>query len=226
VSILAGVLLWPRGANRAACASFSDLLGAAGRHLTTGVDRYVHRADDAALAHTASELLAVRERADAAFEELAHETVGDRPPDTDWTAVLAVTSKIGLVGDIMGWASARYGGSPTDSPDLGDLLAEEAGELRTRMEANAAIASGAGADPPAPPPFGPRGPAGRLAAADEMHAAIAAHLGDGPPAVDRVAPILHTGWAHQWLELVADSLTSIDRPVAHIGRLSRRPWWR
>ncbi|HZP27950.1 MAG TPA: FUSC family protein [Acidimicrobiia bacterium] len=228
VSILAGALLWPRGAARTACASSAALLVATGRHLQTGVDRYVRRTDDRAVARTAAELVVARERADAAFEDLAHQTVGNRPPDTDWTAVLGLSSKMGLVADLMGWAAGRYGGTPTDATDVGELLAEEADELRTRLEADAAVVSGHDPAPGTPPlpPLPPPGLAGRLRAADDVHAAIATHLAAVPPNVDRVGPVLRAGWAHQWLELAADSLATAEGAIAHIGQLARRPWWR
>ena len=228
VSVLAGALLWPRGAGRVACASFGAMLAATGRHLETAVARYSHRADDEAVARTGADLLAARERADAAFEELAHETVGNRPPDTDWTAVLALSSKVGLVADLIGWAAGSYGGVPADCRDVGDLLSEEADELQTRLDADAGIASGVDRDPPEPPipPLPPPGVAGRLHVADEVHATIAAHLAAVPADVDHVGPVLRTGWTHQWLELVADALTMADTPIDNIGELARRPWWR
>jgi hypothetical protein len=203
------------------------LLTAAGHHLTTAVDRYVHRSDAADVGRTSTELRSARERADAAFEDLAHQNVGKRPPDTDWTAVLALTSRIGLVGDLMGWAADTTGGVASECSDVGALLVEEASELRSRLDADAAVAAGAdGEGRPAARPLGSPGAAGRLAAADRVHAAIATHLADGPATVDRVGPILHSGWAHQWLELVADSLVAADDPVAEIGAYARRPWWR
>jgi uncharacterized membrane protein YccC len=225
VSVVAGLVLWPRGAAQVACASFAAMLQATGHHLRTALDRYAHRTDDTALAATAADHLAARERADAAFEDLAHQTAGDRPPDTEWTAVLALSSKIGLVADLIGWAAGSYGGAPADCTDIADLLVAEADELNTRCDADAAVAAGREVVATIPP-LRPPGLAGRLQVADDVHAAIATHLAAGPPAVDRIGPILRTGWTHQWLELVADALTTVDRPVADIGALARRPWWR
>ena len=112
VSVLTGALLWPRGAARSACAAFAAMLHSTGRHLETALAHYTGRADDDAVERSRTDLLATRERADESFEELAHETVGDRPADTEWTAVIALSSKVGLVADLMTWATATRGGPP------------------------------------------------------------------------------------------------------------------
>jgi uncharacterized membrane protein YccC len=217
VSVLAGALLWPRGAGRSACAAFAAMLRASGRHLETALAHYTGRTDDAALARTRADLLATRERADASFEELAHETVGDRPADTEWTAVIALSSKVGMVADLMTWAAANRGSPPDDCAPIPELLMQEVGELRGRMDADADVASGVGE--------GPDPATGELASVDAVHRAVASRLATGPPEVDRVAPVLRLGWTQQWLELVVDTLDSVAEPVTHIGQLARRPWW-
>ena len=165
-SVLAGALLWPRGAGRSACAAFAAMLRASGRHLETALAQYTGRTDDADLARTRAGMLATRERADASFQELAHETVGDRPPDTEWAAVIALSSKVGLVADLMSWATANRGGPPQDCAPISELLMQEVVELRRRMDTDADVASGLGDGPQS----GVGGPAtGELASVDAVH---------------------------------------------------------
>ena len=232
VSVLAGALLWPRGAGRAACAAFAAMLHACGRQLDAALGRYTGRADAATVAQAGADALAARERADAAFEELAHETVGDRPADTEWTAVLALASKVGLVADLITWATDSRGGPPAECAPVSEQLMDEVAELHGRIDADADVVSGRDrgtGPPPGQTPGGTPPSAARPSdggSVDAVHRAVAAQLAATPPEVGRVAPVLRLGWTQQWLELVADTVDSVADPVDHIGQLARRPWWR
>jgi uncharacterized membrane protein YccC len=228
VSVLAGVLLWPRGAGRSACTAFSEMLHASGRQLETALARYTGRGDAAMVAQARADVLATRERADASFEELAHESVGNRPADTEWTAVLGLSSKVGLVADQMTWATESRGGPPAECAPVSELLMAEVAELRGRIDADAEVVSGRGGSAGPPPGWLPSGglQPGETPSVAAVHGAVAAQLAATPPEVDRVAPVLRLAWTQQWLELVADTVGSVAEPVDHIGQLARRPWWR
>jgi len=107
ISIVIGVVLWPRGARAAARVTFArmlresgDLFGAALDHLVRSGDPTATDVPSAAeVAATRTRAIAARDRAISALEDLAVERGGGHVDRESWVALLEVTTITMLAGD-------------------------------------------------------------------------------------------------------------------------------
>ena len=107
ISIVIGVVLWPRGAHAAARVTFARMLRESGDLFGAALDRLVRAGDPTAtdvpsatdVAATRNRAIAARDRAISALEDLAVERGGGHVDRESWVALLEVTTITMLAGD-------------------------------------------------------------------------------------------------------------------------------
>jgi len=212
VSLLVGLLFWPRGAGAAVGDDLADAFRAGAAYLTQAVDWSLGRrqaAPDTAIAASSAGI-----RLDDALRLYLAEQGTKRMNKRDlWTLVLA-TTRLRLTATSLAGLCAYC---PPVGPAAHDGHPEEIGALR-RLAADLAdfyqrIAAQLGAarrDEPMPaavpvPADGSAGPGGANASAPYQPHAI---------------------WVREQLQELVSHASDITAPAEHVAQLRRVPWWR
>ena len=212
VSLLVGLLFWPRGAGAAVGDDLADAFRAGAAYLTQAVDWSLGRrqaAPDTAIAASSAGI-----RLDDALRLYLAEQGTKRMNKRDlWTLVLA-TTRLRLTATSLAGLCAYC---PPLGPAAQDGHPEEIGALR-RLAADLAdfyqrIAAQLGAarrDEPMPaavpvPADGSAGPGGANASAPYQPHAI---------------------WVREQLQELVSHASDITAPAEHVAQLRRVPWWR
>jgi uncharacterized membrane protein YccC len=225
VSLVVGLLFWPRGASAAVGDNIADAFRAGAAYLTQAVDWSLglrQEAPDVAVAAVTAGI-----RLDDALRMFLSEQGTKRVSKRDlWTLVMATTrvrltaaSLAGLCAYCPAVSPARLDGHPDEVGAL-RRLATELADFYQR------IATQLG-----PPRRGEPMPAAVPAPASGSDAAAGT---DGTPGPDDAADTVpaptayqpHAIWVREQLQELVSHARDITAPAEHVAQLRRVPWWR
>jgi hypothetical protein len=136
ISVVAGALLWPRGARGVARRAFAELLGAGAARVEAAVEHVLRRTSaDPAVASAA--VADARARAVAALEDLALEHGGGHVERTEWSSLLVEALLLDLAADGIS-RSLPCGLPATVCPDARAALSSESNAVLRSVDAAAA----------------------------------------------------------------------------------------
>ncbi|HZV49695.1 MAG TPA: FUSC family protein [Candidatus Dormibacteraeota bacterium] len=219
VSLVAGVLLWPRGARRQLCRA----LAAAYRRLAdlletaSGLVLDAGGAEDRATAMWAARQAAreARDRAGEAFGQFLDERGSRRLPVESWALLVAAVDHVLLVGDLaelMSDAGYRVRSCVAEARWLRRLARRQAFAflgLADRLEGGSA------------------GRPDRLSASELRSAATSClRAWDGTEGSAAGRSAIALALAAEWLEQLDLLAADLELPAAAAGEAARLPWWR
>jgi uncharacterized membrane protein YccC len=217
VSVVAGLLLWPRGARADLRRALAQLYRAVGVYLGASLDRLLEHGAETSMARAMA--VRARDRASEAFDQLLIER-GSHPVGFEVPAFLvAAGSQAILAGDLLDLLAA-HGHRADGCSDEAAAVDRQAGLM---LGAFGRLADRLDSHPPAPE-------AGAAVSADTLHRAAAACLRewaarpDGPSADGRAA--LTLTYCAELVEQMAGVVTDLEAPVEAAMRAARVPWWR
>jgi uncharacterized membrane protein YccC len=197
ISLVVGVLLWPRGARAAAVTSFAQMLRDGAALLTAALRTLVEHGPVDEIAAARTRAVASRDRAISALEDLTVERGGGNVHRERWIALLAMSGGLLLAGD--GLARLAREDPEPGCDDARHQLAAAGLELAAAIEQVAGVldqgrtdGTGAVLGPFTPP------------ATEGLCNCIAAHVDD-----DQHPPVALL-WAREFLSTVQQRLTTLD----------------
>ncbi len=216
VSVLVGILFWPRGASAVVGDDLAQVFRSASVYLTEAVDwALAAREQPPGMAAVA---MAAASRLDDALRNYLNEQGSKRlPKDELWTLVMAglrlrltAHSIARLPG--LGAAGAAETSHPSHLAPAHISARREAADLAGYYER---LAAQVGA--PAPGHARPDSPGIAVAATAVM-----------PPCPGSEPDHFHpnTIWVHDHLMHLREHSAAVADPAEHLARLRRRPWWR
>ena len=219
VSVVVGLLLWPRGAHGQLRSALADLYDAGASSLSFSFRRVLTDADESPNAVNAARDLAHTEaiRAQEVFELFLNERTRQAPGIDVWAMLLSSGKGFLLIGDVLDWLF-EHGYAAADS----GAAARTIGHLATDAIANILrlaeeIRSGK-----------PLRVAGARDPSAELRNAALASLSE--PALVSSAAALRSAIglvsAADWLGQLDTLLRDLDAPVASTLAANRMPWWR
>jgi uncharacterized membrane protein YccC len=235
VSLVVGVLFWPRGAGAVVADDLADAFREGGRYLSQAVDWALglrHEEPDASRSVTAGL------RLDDALRGFLAEQGAKHIPERELWRLVGGTIRLRLTAHSLAGLP-----SPDAEPDpVSDALAGQAHRLSSWFEGIAtelsrpprkAPRSPNGSFPPAQPPAGD-GPAQPLNPTGDGSARPTRSVLPvwTPPELAAVAatasePVVAcTLWVEQHLQHVQPGLAGLVEPAAAVARQRRAPWWR
>jgi uncharacterized membrane protein YccC len=215
VSVVVGLLFWPRGARTAFCESLATLYRTGATHLRTAFAFALAESNDGSLPDEArGQAVSCRRQADDAFAQFANERTAQQLPVETWAMVLTATTKVRLAADAVVFHAARdyhrrgceEGGDAIH--DYVDALADGFDRLADRLDGKQTTALAVD-EPPALR-------AGVLACMRE-------HAPEGTAGME---PAFAVVWMADWLRFVDHILATLDAPTLAIEGIVDRPWWR
>ncbi len=206
-SVVAGLLLWPRGARAQLRSRLASLYEAGGEYMRRAIGAAVGRlpVDQAAGAGVAA--LESATRASDAFSTFLNERGPKRLPIQTWSRVLAVGYQLRFVGDAV-LEGAQALGPVEGRPDVSASLDAAAADLERRI-ARAGRSIVDRAEERAPP----------IAAEPLQMPAI---VPDGADA----SSVQTALWVREWIGHVQRLLAEVEPPLRQVQDLGARPWWR
>jgi len=210
VSIVIGVVLWPRGNRQALRDATVARYRSIGRYLAACFDSLLppHRSDSAEVDRAQDEARSVELQADAALFDLLTTPVGAGVPVPAWVRVTSVGRSLRLVGDGVR-AIPRRGYLPLVEGTASDDLARLAGQRVAEVVGVAdRIERGGPAD---------------VHLDDPETAWLGAVDPDDADALNRA---LAMTWAIEWIQYI-DLLVAVDEDPLHaLAATAETPWWR
>jgi uncharacterized membrane protein YccC len=217
VSVVAGLLLWPRGARADLRRALAQLYRAVATDLGASLHRLLEHGAEPSMARATA--VRARDRASEAFDQLLLER-GSHPVGFEVPAFLvAGGSHAILVGDLLDLLAA-HGHRADGCSDEAAAVDRQAGLM---LGAFLRMADRLDGHPIAPE-------AGGTVSADTLHRAAAACLRewaarpDGPSAAGRAA--LTLTYCAELVEQMAGVVTDLEAPVEAAMRAAQVPWWR
>jgi uncharacterized membrane protein YccC len=215
ISLLVGVVLWPRGAQGAVRDAFVELIQADSELLDEAVDQVARPSatDSEAPGRAQQAVVAARERAAAALEGLATERGESEFLQYPWATLLSVAVISERVAEgVMRHTGPGHGRAPNAA--LRDVVAAEGHRLTAALtETLAAARTPARAripDIPTMVVLGETAQSAPSANSPELVAALAScRTGDPGDPVP-----LGVLWAHEWLRYFDRVLESVENPAA------------
>jgi uncharacterized membrane protein YccC len=217
ISVVAGLLLWPRGARADLRRALAQLYRSVAAYLAGSLHRLLERPVEVSAARAVA--VRARDRAGEAFDQLLMERGARRVGFEVPAFLVAAGSYAILVGDLLDVLVAhgyRAVGCPDDAAAIDHqarLMLDGFLRLANRLD---------GRSPP--PPAGERVSAAALrrAAADCLREWAARP--DGPAGAGRTA--LSLTYCAELVEQLADVTADLEAPVETAVRAARVPWWR
>lgn len=129
ISLLVGLLFWPRGASAVLRASFATAFATGARFAVAAMNGVVSRGDEDEIAALSAETTAAQDRLDSAFRQRLAERPSDDPRVAELSSLLTATARIRRAA-VAEQALARMVGDAPRPPaaarliDVGDALAD------------------------------------------------------------------------------------------------------
>jgi uncharacterized membrane protein YccC len=216
VSVVVGVLFWPRGASAVVGNDLADVFRSSSRYLTEAVDwALAAREQPPGMAPVAT---AAASRLDDALRNYLNEQGSKRlPKDELWTLVMAGL-RLRLTAHSIGRLPGLGPAGSAETCDLSDLVPAHVSVRREAAEL-AGYYEGLAAQVGAP------GPGHATPDAPDVAAASTAVL---PPCPGGDPGHFHpnTLWVHDHLMHLRENDAAVSGPAEHLAKLRRRPWWR
>ncbi len=215
VSVIVGVLLWPRGARVAFCVSLAELYRVGAEHLRRAFAFGLDETDSPEVPDDARDRAVVCHRqADDAFAQFVNERTSQQLTAETWAVVLTATTKVRLAADAVVFHAAR------DYHRRGCADASTAIDTQVHAVAD-------GFDRIAERLEGHATPALVVPESDEVRAGVLAcmreHMSEG---ASGMAPAFAVVWMADWLRFLDHVLDTLDEPTTAIESIVDRPWWR
>jgi uncharacterized membrane protein YccC len=216
ISVVAGLLLWPRGARRELSRSVAGFYRAAADYLGDAFDDLLGFASLPAAETVRRQAVRERDRAGEALYLLLSEQTARHLDAATAVAIVAAGNRVMLAGDAMTRVAAELG-------IRGEGCREGAAGIRGEVGAvlSELVAFGERLDP-----NGSAAPEAKAASAARLRAAALSCLHhwaeDAAAGRDALAVVIAREWALNLARLEAD----LEQPVSRAVEASRIPWWR
>jgi len=202
ISLLVGVLFWPRGAAALLRDTLADAMATAGRHLDAAFRRFALDEPPDRQAELRAEAAAASQRLDAAFRQRLAERPGQQQRLVPHTRLLAAASRLNTTADGLGVLSRMIEGRPRPA-GAGRLIGDAVPVCDWYEHAARAVAAAR----PAPQP---------TARDAEAHTVFADAIRDAAATGDRDATI--TAMVFAWTGLHLDQAQRLQDDVAEAAR--------
>jgi len=216
VSVVAGVLLWPRGARRELSGSVASFYRATAAYLGGSFDSLLGFAASADVDQLRRQAVRERDRAGEALYLLLSEQTARHLDAETAVAIVAAGNRGMLAGDAMTLVASEFGPSARGTPDGAAVLRLEVGSLLAGL-----IGLGERLDPDGRP----TGSVKPVSAAVLRSAALGClhrWAKDAAAGREALAVVIAREWALNLARLEAD----LELPVSQAVKASRIPWWR
>jgi uncharacterized membrane protein YccC len=216
VSVVAGVLLWPRGARRELSRSVASFYRAAAAYLEGAFDSLLGFAASADVDPLRRQAVRERDRAGEALYLLLSEQTARHLDAETAVAIVAAGNRGMLAGDAMTLVASEFGPRVRGCPD---------GAAALRLEVRALLAGLTALSERLDPDGRATGSAEPVSAAALRAAALGClHRWAKDAAAGRaaLAVVIAREWALNLARLEAD----LEPPVSAVVKASRIPWWR
>jgi uncharacterized membrane protein YccC len=215
ISVVAGLLLWPRGARRELSRSIANFYRAVAAFLDETFSRLLADGSLEGTAHARLLAVRARDRAGEAYEQFLNERAVKRIDPETAARLLAAGAHSMLVGDalnVLADMGYRAGRCPAEARVLRDAVRSTRGTLE--LLASELERPGSASRAPNPARDGML----RQAALD----CIRRWRNDPDAGRSAIAVVSASAWTQQMSSLTA----ALQDPVAQTARAARMPWWR
>ncbi|HEY8672618.1 MAG TPA: FUSC family protein [Candidatus Dormibacteraeota bacterium] len=216
ISVVVGVLLWPRGARRDVSRATSSLYRAVIEYLHDAFDAVLGVETAATVAPVRAAVLRARLRAGEAFDVFLNERGAKRLEPATVGRLVAAGRQALLAGDLLLYIATDLGYRATSCPEGAAAVREQVGVLLTGLTHLADELAGDGAD--AVPLERPSLDALNLAALTCMRDAG----NDGGSTSGAMAVVI----AGEWVENLGRLTADLEQPVAAAVGAAEIHWWR
>jgi hypothetical protein len=216
ISVLIGILLWPRGARRDVTRATAGLYRAAIEYLHGAFDMVLGAGTEAGVASARAGVLRARSRAGEAFDVFLNERgAKPLPPETLGRMVAAGRQAL-LAGDLLVFIASDLGYRADSCPEGAAAVAVQVEVLLAGLSHLAEELAGGGRDGvPVQRPS--------LEALNQAAVTCMRRAGSGGGSAHGAMAVVIAG---EWVENLARLEADLERPVAAAVRAAEIHWWR
>ena len=214
ISVLVGLLLWPRGTRGEFRRAAAELLERTGAYLGRVFDQVLQHGTEEEVAQSRLDALRARARAEDAFDRLLRERGAHMPEPQSTAAIVAAGSHTMVAGDVLRTMAAKGYSAPGDASAMSELHAQAHALVGMFERLGASLRT-----------MQPIGAHGRVAGED-LHRAVLrllqharADRGDNHALIAMIT-------LAEWIQLLSRMALTLEQPVTATIETARIPWWR